>query len=680
MQPLVAKIKFLISRIAEAWQLLRLTLFSAVLVILGGIFLVWVPQGQDLLRILAGETRNPYFRQHQIFFVIASLCWALAAWYCARVLVTRRLPTTPPDNLFQVRLRIWLPRIYGALALFVLAHGFWQVGERSWTLAYSILTIAFLIFVVKRRAWFGNFPGTVKTQVDSFPPTTRKLVYSSLALSFVLLGLFVAFPVRPAQMLGAMAVLLFAITSWIIFGSFVLVLLPKIYGWPSLALLPLFFFVVFSPFNDNHVARAVAPRGMPDCASIERNNTRCLNVSQHFSGWLKARLKQHRSADPYPLYIMAAEGGGIRAAYWAASVLGRLHECDAQFSEHVYAISGVSGGALGAAIYTTLLTENNSPAITQAQPCGSATFGSFTRKTQTILSQDFLSPLLAYLLYPDMLQRFLPLPIARFDRARALELSWESAWRTQVGNGKFGESFFSLWQNPSVAPALFFNSTVAETGKRVIISNLRVEPNEFHDALDGFADPLRLPEPALSTAVHYSARFAYVSPAARVDTGQGTLHLVDGGFHENTGAQTAADILLAVQDTVEREHLNARPIVVVVRNQPKGEEVFGHSEFLGEILQPLSALLKTRQSHTAYYLDTLEEALNRPGQVQQFFIVQPRATAKHAPLGWFMSRTSTDALDDSLKNSATQEKLNDILKVLKAPPSPMQSKHKETRP
>lgn len=148
MQPVLAKIKFLISRIAEAWQLLRLTLFSALLAVLGGTFLV---------------------------------------------LVTRRLRGALPDNIYQVRLRIWLPRIYGALALFALAYGFWRVHVRSWTAAYVILTALSLLYMVKHRAWFGNFPGTLKTQVKSLPPITRKLIHGSLVLSFVLLGLFVDF-------------------------------------------------------------------------------------------------------------------------------------------------------------------------------------------------------------------------------------------------------------------------------------------------------------------------------------------------------------------------------------------------------------------------------------------------------------------------------------------------------
>jgi hypothetical protein len=671
MRSALVKIKFVISRIAEAWQLLRLTLFSALFVILGGIFLVWVPQGQDLLRILAGETRNPYFRQHQIFFVIASLCWALAAWYCARVLVTRRLAGAAPDNMFQVRLRIWLPRIYGVLALFSLAHGFWMVKANNWSVVFALLTVLFLVYVIKRRAWFGNFPGTVKTQLDSLPPITRQLIHWSLTLSFVLLIGFVAFNVRLAQMIGAQAILLSAFASWIIFGSFVLVLLPKIYSWPSLALLPIFLFILFSPFNDNHVPRKMDNAGVVDCA-IELNNSRCQNVAQNLKAWTLARnIKQD---EPYPIYIVAAEGGGTRAAYWTASVLAALHERNKDFSSHVYAISGVSGGALGAGVYTSLLAENLS---SNKNPSRCA--NSFSACSRSILSQDFLSPAMAALLYPDLIQRFLPFPIAACDRARALEYSWESALETETGSKQFSEGFISLWRGRETSlPALFLNSTLVETGQRAIVSNLRIETAEFHDALDGFAAPLQLPEPPLSTAINFSARFTGISPAARVPTAQGNLHLVDGGYHENTGALTASEIFIAVEKMIKQEKQNAKPVMIVIRNQPPVKRQYVGSEFLGEILHPINAVLRARKAHSTNYLDSLAAALNRPNEPQQFFVVQPPEDSEPAPLGWFMSLSSTDLLDRSLADATTTKKLDDILSVMIAipPPKPM---HKEMR-
>ena len=50
-----------------------------------------------------------------------------------------------------------------------------------------------------------------------------------------------------------------------------------------------------------------------------------------------------------PLVLVSAEGGGIRAAYFTAAILGRLEEQCPQLARRIFAISGVSGGAVGAA-------------------------------------------------------------------------------------------------------------------------------------------------------------------------------------------------------------------------------------------------------------------------------------------------------------------------------------------
>jgi hypothetical protein len=57
----------------------------------------------------------------------------------------------------------------------------------------------------------------------------------------------------------------------------------------------------------------------------------------------------------YPLFIVAAQGGGFYAAYHSALSLARLQDACSEFSDHVFAISSVSGGSLGAAVFTELL-------------------------------------------------------------------------------------------------------------------------------------------------------------------------------------------------------------------------------------------------------------------------------------------------------------------------------------
>src|SRR5207237_9639901 len=160
--------------------------------------------------------------------------------------------------------------------------------------------------------------------------------------------------------------------------------------------------------------------------------------------------------------IGGTEGGGIRAAYWTAIVLGALQDSNPNFAPHLFAISGVSGGSLGAVVFEALLAESAR--------------GSFQESVHKVLGQDFLSPALGSMLYPDLVQRFIPFPIPYFDRGRSLEMGWEKAWRDTMGNDRFAGSFVDLW-HPGLRewmPALSLHGTAEQKGNRIITIKLRV--------------------------------------------------------------------------------------------------------------------------------------------------------------------------------------------------------------
>ena len=115
----------------------------------------------------------------------------------------------------------------------------------------------------------------------------------------------------------------------------------RIIGFPILAAL----IVVLIAFEvtgstDNHQFRHQVP-----AREIARPS-----VEESFRTWIASRadLEAYRSAGkPYPLYIVAAEGGGLYAAYQTAKLLGRMQDLCRNFAQHVFVTSSVSGGSLG---------------------------------------------------------------------------------------------------------------------------------------------------------------------------------------------------------------------------------------------------------------------------------------------------------------------------------------------
>ena len=114
------------------------------------------------------------------------------------------------------------------------------------------------------------------------------------------------------------------------------------------------FIVLLATFdlNDNHaIPRQEAPALQP-----------VRPVIGAFNEWLGNRLERweelRQGAKPgakHPVYIVAAQGGGAYAALHAALFLAQAQDEYPDFADHVFAISGVSGGSVGGAVFASLV-------------------------------------------------------------------------------------------------------------------------------------------------------------------------------------------------------------------------------------------------------------------------------------------------------------------------------------
>jgi hypothetical protein len=112
-----------------------------------------------------------------------------------------------------------------------------------------------------------------------------------------------------------------------------------------------------------------------------------------FEDWLRSRQDLTYYAEKhqrYPVFIVAARGGGIYAASQEAIFLSRMQDQCANFSQHIFAISGVSGGSVGAALFSSLARQfaRNRP----WEPChfGDPELGVLESRAKAFLETDLL--------------------------------------------------------------------------------------------------------------------------------------------------------------------------------------------------------------------------------------------------------------------------------------------------
>jgi hypothetical protein len=293
----------------------------------------------------------------------------------------------------------------------------------------------------------------------------------------------------------------------------------------------------------------------------------------------KAAYSKAHGEGPVPMLIVATAGGGIRAAYWTAEVLEKLAGDFAKedsFAKeggvrpYLFAISGVSGGSVGATAFDAALAERDENAALaehdDSQPkckpgdtnCPLAT---------TFLTADFLAPALASLVFVDTPSSFLP-DFGQVDRGTALERSFENASGGLLSRPFL--SFFRYKKDPAAEgqapwrPILLLNATHEQTGKRIITGHVLIERNVFIDSLDALH--MLGKDVRASTAAHNSARFTYISPAGDLGDKHGSV--IDGGYFENYGALSALELARAARWELRGEKPGVKLVILMISSDP----------------------------------------------------------------------------------------------------------------
>ena len=300
-------------------------------------------------------------------------------------------------------------------------------------------------------------------------------------------------------------------------------------------------------------------------------------LGEAFDEWVASQpeLVANTSGKPVPLVLVAAHGGGIRAAYWTASALDCLVGVSAvgtrpaaladpdkdergrtcadkrretaeqqTAARRIFLMSGVSGGALGLYAYARQLLHNGQ-------------LGGPEWVDQR-LSHDFASPAVGWGLFHDMPNRLLGLSPHRGggcrlrindeacwtdDRAAVLEDTFDAAWDTVATEALLRKTYdlrlssdARASANAKLVPIIVANSTLTGGHTRAVSSAIDLGAWPQADSADRRArnDPLPLAgtieiadaicengDLRLSTATVLAARFPYVTPSGHIGDGCG---------------------------------------------------------------------------------------------------------------------------------------------------------------
>ncbi|MCH9806876.1 MAG: hypothetical protein K0U74_04020 [Alphaproteobacteria bacterium] len=525
------------------------------------------------------------------------------------------------------------------------------------------------------------------------PGTGLAVLASSFVLALIAGSIAVAimFPVRISQTLGSLFIMsLFLVALQL--SLLQLQLLRQRTGIPFTALLVISA-IVYSllDVNDNHPVRSVE--------RTAQGNAKTVTVEEAVNRWMGSRKDAAQFADkPYPVFIVAAQGGGIYAAKHASSFLAEIQDLCPGFSHHLFAISGVSGGSVGASIFGALAKDFSLQETSDLKKYGCVDDFTGKRKAYfadavtSIFQKDLWSPLAAGLLFPDFLQRFIFYPFDSLDRARWLDYAVEDAYDRGIAESGFQQnvnasarplagSYMDSW-NPerySHAPALILNTTEVASGERLVVS-----PFKFSGAGLNFlpvwdeGDEAKSAKyaPVLSSAAGLSARFPWITPAAyfhrlevnsKGETENKKIRVVDGGYFENSGVATSLDLIKEFVNVIGTETGRNVEINLLVFTSAKFDTPEAKS--LGELIDPIRTMFSTRGARAGIAIgEALAELRNlsteRSTVNANVIKLELDGHEYPLPLGWRLSPVTRHLI--SFQNGAEGTCEQDIETVMKS--------------
>lgn len=626
------------STVSDGVRLLRPLRVNLLIIGLITLALSVPEQSRDIFRTLAEQ--QPLWR----FLNVVPVTWvfSVALWFTSFRMLERE-PRHPRKTPRNACLRRWLPVIISGGPSLILAVSL--LAAYSDLHPQANLLRGRLLWMAAWALGSAVVPVSAACGLDRclrrFPDKSKQ---ARAALCFVhticILTLVMAFSIgtftpKYAAVIGPLATIFFSATFW----CYSLVWFVRCLDHYRVPLVTVLFLLALmsgvTDCNDTHeIRRFCRPPDNPVLAARE-----------DFIRWLASRDDYVRGRR-YPVFVVAAEGGGLRNAYWTASVLCHLHDRFPQFNDHLYAISGVSGGSIGATVYAALVRDHD-PSVP------------LLPRAQQILAHDLLSPVMAKGAIPDLLPQVFPISWSFLDRARGLEDALDNAWHDVEQTPRMHWGFYALRGGGTSrsVPCLILNTTEVESGERVPVSHVNLSSvRVMATVLDR--------EIPLNTAACLSARFPAVTPAGTVRVPGGKLRYVDGGYFENSGTATLLNLLsdiisnptASASDAVDLRDVEfcvISPIYVATGGKEPAESA--HS--FGDLASPLRTILATREARGRQSREELDRFL--AGAVVQGFHApfnsvrfEARDAETAIPLGWTLSDSARRAMDEALPDTA----------------------------
>lgn len=413
----------------------------------------------------------------------------------------------------------------------------------------------------------------------------------------------------------------------------------------------------------------------PDTLRKDRENT--IRVLENW----KAKFP----GDSLPKFvIVAASGGGQRAALWTLHVLQTIHEkTQGQITKHTELYTGASGGVIGEAFFREIyLRSLTDPAFDPKDP-----------KYLAQISDDNLNPILFTLLVNDLLIRNQRFEYRGYSHLKDRGYAFEN--QLNINTKKILDKPLKSYRTPEAQgqiPLLPVTALVTNDGRKLVISPHSMsylgssimgksgadEKKQSIDFLRFFArhnaGNLRF-----LSALRMSATFPFITPNVELPSTP-TMETMDTGLSDNFGVQDALRFLYVFQDWISKN--TSGVVLVTIRDSEKSTEIpqTEPQRIFEKIFTPLKNIyinwdnLQTIQNEVLfnYMNESMPFELERvefeyaPEQVQIEELTGSQETMQRASLNWRLTAKEKRSIINSIGSYKNRQSIEKVQRIFPA--------------
>ena len=472
------------------------------------------------------------------------------------------LTTQAPKPAF--RRTFWI-LLYLLIALVIIASFFTKISILSLFFLLLLFHVVFVCYINLRRMDMEKKAAIVKVVADNENKASRNLTlrvmdslciprkesgffnyFIGIGLLGVLCYLATIFSLTFARNIGPFPFIILAFGVLLAFGNSITAV--SIRYKVNLHFL-LFLLALILGLGETHYVRTKI---------VEGGDNKYMNrpdLKTYLAAWINERKASIDSANgKYAVYFVMSNGGASRSGYWTAGVLGRIEDASLainpshRFSDHIFCLSGTSGGGVGVAAFFSLLRDKEH----RLKPY-------YDSSARDYLSKDYFTYTFARMLGPDYFNYIFHFSSVA-DRAAALEMSFERSTQsvdTPYYQLPFNEPFsnFPAMRNgKTYLPILCVNTTRMQDGNPGLVTNLNISGDTgiFNQRVDVVNLLTKDQDISITSAAILGARFPYLSPAGRI----GNNYFVDGGYFDNSGAGVVQEMMRGIMNYANDDSLH----------------------------------------------------------------------------------------------------------------------------